>query len=64
MPARLDRATASTVITCPDCPTFREIRTDPIAAGNVAARHDREQHNSYAGQRAVTAAIRRRQGLR
>jgi hypothetical protein len=64
MTIRLDRARYSVVVTCSDCPTYREVRGDPITAGRAGAEHDRREHDSAAGRRAVLAAIRRRQGLR
>lgn len=59
----LDRAPNSVVITCTDCPGFRELRGDVIEAGAAAAAHDKREHDSDRARKAAAAVIRRRGAL-
>lgn len=63
MTARLDRAPNSVVVTCSECPGFREVRGDALHAGRVAAGHDKREHGSDRSRKALEASIRRRPEL-
>lgn len=63
MTVKLDRTAHSVVVTCTDCPSWRELRGDVLTAGAVASEHDRREHASYQASKAQTARKRRRLGL-